>query len=86
MNSGLIGIEMLRFQLRASVLAVFLQFLEFFQQVVGLFALSAIVQWPVAQFGWEGLLRRKTVRIPDYFQGSLPIIEQIEAALGGERG
>ena len=63
MNSGLIGTGMLRLQLRATVVIGFFQFLEFVQQVVGLFALPVIVQRPVAQFGWEGLLRRKTVLV-----------------------
>jgi hypothetical protein len=86
MNSGPIGFETLRSQLRATVLAAFFQFFEFVQQVVGLFALPVIVQRPVAQFGWEGLLRRKIVIISDSFKGSLPAIEQIEAERGGERG
>jgi len=74
MNYGQIGIETQRFQLRATVLAGFFRLLEFVQQAVGLFALPAIVQGPIAQFGWEGLLRRKTVRITDFFKGSLPTI------------
>jgi len=82
MNSGQIGIETLWLQLRATVLAGFFQLLEFVQQVVGLFALPAIVQQPVAQFGWEELLGRKTVRMPDSFKGSLTTIEMIMAESG----
>jgi hypothetical protein len=86
MNAGLIGIAKLRFQLRALLLAGFFHPLEFGQQAVGLFALPVIVQGPIAQFAWERLLSRKTLRIPDFFKGSLPTIEQIKAELEEERG
>ena len=58
MNSCLIGVKTLQFQLRATV------------------------QGPIAQFGWEGLLRRKTQSMPDSFKGRLPTIEEIESGAG----
>jgi hypothetical protein len=76
MNSDLMGTERQRVQLQTTVLAGSLQSLEFVQQVVGLFTLSAIVQRPVAQF----------VSIPDSSKGNMLTIEQIEAEPGGERG